>query len=659
MRYVLPMIRGWQRLVLLALPLACCLVLLLPATSEAHAILLQSDPAQDAVLKSPPSQVRMWFSEDLNPTFSTAQVLSGSTKQRVAEQDAHVASSNTREMDLSLTQNLPPSVYIVLWRTQSADDGHVLNGSFIFSVAAADGTVPKFNGSLPTSSSLGSSSTGGSTGQLDGPTLFSLIMVTLVDLGCVFWVGAQLWRMFVPPAEQEESAEHQEIRQQEERRFEHLFALPSLLLILLANLGVLVGQGMVIAGGQAFSPRLLIGLASNGRFGTYWTMREIAVVLALLIASYVFFTKQRPRIISASLSWINLALGLALLIAVTLSGHAAAANNNILVFAVLVDWLHLLAASLWVGGMLYISTTYLPVLKGRSLKERVSSLLSTLPRYSPLAITGVVIMAVSGPFNATVHMNSWAQLISTAYGRALIIKVLLVCAMLVTSAIHVRIFRPRLAKDFAKYNALSTETAERADVNADEERSEEENGEQESEKEATSVSSEQYKHLEGEVIRQMVRLTKTLRWEPLLGVGVLLCTGLLNVFAGTLLPAAPVPPPTQQQTTPNKPFTATVTTSDHLYTAQLQVSPNRFGPNTFTVHVLDKNGKPDTNVGVSLYTTMLDMDMGTTALNLQPDNKGGFSADGDLDMAGNWQIRVEIRTPDFKLHEGTVKLITP
>lgn len=661
MKYVLPMIRGWQRILLLALPLACCLVLLLPATSEAHAILLQSDPAQDAVLKSPPSQVRMWFSEDLNPTFSTAQVLSGSTKQRVDLQDAHVSSSNTREMDLSLSANLPPSVYIVLWRTQSADDGHVLNGSFIFSVAAADGTVPKFNGSIPTNSSLGSSSTGGATGQLDGPTLFSLIMVTLVDLGSVFWVGAQLWRMFVPPDEQEESTEHKEIRQQEERRFERFFALPSLLLILLANVGVLIGQGLVIAGGQAFSPRLLIGLASNGRFGTYWTMREIVVVVALLIALYIFFTKQRPRIISASLSWVNLVLGLALLIAVTLSGHAAAANNSILVFAVMVDWLHLLAASLWVGGMMYISTTYLPILKGRSLKERTSSLLSTLPRYSPLAITGVIIMAVSGPFNATVHMNSLAQLISTAYGRALVVKVLLVCALLVTSATHVRIFRPRLAKDFAKYNALSAvETAEKADMNTNEEGSEEgESEEQSKEKEAAQVSSEQYKHMESEVARQTARLTKTLRWEPLLGVGVLLCTGLLNVFAGTLLPAAPVPPPTQQQTTPNKPFTTTVTTSDHLYTAQLQISPNHFGPNTFTVHVRDKNGKPDTNVGVSLYTTMLDMDMGTTALNLQPDNKGGFSADGDLDMGGNWQIRVEIRTPDFKLHEGTVKFITP
>jgi copper transport protein len=72
------------------------------------ALLLQSDPAQDTVLKSPPSLVHMWFSEDLNPTFSTAQVIGGSSMRRVDLQDAHVSSSNTREMDLSLQQMFPP-----------------------------------------------------------------------------------------------------------------------------------------------------------------------------------------------------------------------------------------------------------------------------------------------------------------------------------------------------------------------------------------------------------------------------------------------------------------------------------------------------------------------------------------------------------------------
>jgi len=60
-----------RRLLLIAIPLALGLMLFFPLTSEAHAVLLRSDPARDTVLNQAPPQVRMWFSEALNPTFST------------------------------------------------------------------------------------------------------------------------------------------------------------------------------------------------------------------------------------------------------------------------------------------------------------------------------------------------------------------------------------------------------------------------------------------------------------------------------------------------------------------------------------------------------------------------------------------------------------
>ncbi|HET7640213.1 MAG TPA: copper resistance protein CopC, partial [Ktedonobacteraceae bacterium] len=138
-----------RRFLFIALPLALCLSFLLPATASAHAILLRSDPAQDTVLNTPPPQVRMWFSEDLNPAFSTAVVVNA-TNQRVDKQDAHVSPGDSKEMDVSLNSNLAPSVYVVIYRTDSADDGHILRGSFIFTVARPDGTVPSLNGnSLP------------------------------------------------------------------------------------------------------------------------------------------------------------------------------------------------------------------------------------------------------------------------------------------------------------------------------------------------------------------------------------------------------------------------------------------------------------------------------------------------------------------------------
>ena len=653
-------------LVALALPLALLLTLIFPATASAHAILLRSDPAQDSVLSIPPQQVRMWFSEDLNPTFTTADVINGA-RERVDNHDAHISPNDTKEMDLTLKPNLPPAVYIVVYRTQSAADGHILTGSFIFSVARPDGTVPTLSpGTNPGQGLLGgSNSTGSSTGQLNGPTLFSLIMITLVELGAVFWVAAQLWVNFVLSLSSEQHAEERSINERVQQRFERRFSLPALLMLLLANIGVLVGQAINITGGNwagAFSPSLLASLATSGRFGTYWLMRELVIIVAIILSLYMLWRKQRPQLVNRLLPLINLSLGLALFIAITMSGHAAAASSNILVYSILVDWIHLVAAALWVGGMMYIATIYLPVLGKYSLVERTRSLLTILPYFSPLAVAGVLLMAVTGPFSATFRLNSWDQFLTTTYGRALLVKIVLVGGLLLTSAIHVGLLRPRLRKEYKKYNyviqRLQSHQAATVALNSVVKL----DGQQaptttEKPDHTTKNIAQQVKLREERVARRTRRLMTILRWEPLLGVAVLVCAGLLNVFGGTLLPATAAQPQTGGQ---SKPFNTSVQTTDGKFTATLNINPNRFGTNVFTVSVVDNSTHASTtNVGVALYTTMLDMDMGTDNINLLPDGKGHFTATGDLGMGGHWAIRIQIRTPDDTLHEAKVDFFTP
>ncbi len=647
----------WRSVVPIILPLAVLIFLLSPQVVSAHAILLRSDPAKDSLLPAPPDQIRMWFSEDLNPLFSTAYVVNAANgaknvqndiKTHVDKGDARVSTTDAKEMDVSLKPNLPSAVYVVLYRTQSAEDGHILYGSFVFTIAAADGSIPSFNGSLPQQGAFGGS--GGSSGQLDGPTLFSLIMITLVDLGAIFWVGAQFWRVFVISELQSEDQSKQAIFQQMERRFDRRFSGLVLLLILLANIGVLIGQALMLTNGQwgqAFAPSLLISLVAHGQFATFWVMRQVVVLLALLLMGITLVIKLPKRWAMASMSWGNFILGLALLVALTLSGHAAATNSDVRVYAVLADFLHLVAVALWVGGMIYIAVVYLPVLKSKSWQQQAASLLTTLPGYSPLAITGVVLMALSGPFNAATRLLSWDQLFSTAYGRTLLIKIVLVGAMLVTSAIHVLLLRPRLAKDWRTYQKASEEPAE--------------SSEEEKPADPTPIAGTQMKELEERIAQQTRRLSAILRWEPAIGVAVLLCTGLLAVFSGTLLPVETSQTASQPQRAPSKPLNTTVETTDQQFQVMIKINPNHFGTNVFLATVLDSKGNavPTSQIGVSFYTTMLDMDMGTGVINLQPDGKGHFSGSGDLDMPGNWQVRIEIRTLDATLHEATLKFFTP
>jgi copper transport protein len=660
-----------RRNVLLAVQLALCLTLLFPAIASAHAILLRSDPAKDSVLSVAPQQVRMWFSEALNPAFSTAVVVDGENK-RVDNRDAHVSSHDATEMDLTLQSNLPPAVYIVIWRTDSADDGHILRGSFLFSVARPDGSVPTLSpGSNPGANVLGSGNlTGLYTGQIDGPTLFNLVMITLVELGAVFWMGAQLWISFVLTISVEAHAEERSVNGRAQQRFERYFSLPTLAVLFVANIGVLVGQALNLTGGDlasALSPSLLTGLATSGRFGFYWLMREIVLLIAMILSFYILWRQQRPRFVNMLLPVANLFLGSALFIAITMSGHAAAVNANLVSYAIVLDWLHLLAAALWVGSMMYIATIYLPVLRRLSLPEQARSLVTVLPSFTPLAIAGVLIMAVTGPFSATFHLSSWQQFLSTAYGRALLAKILLVGGLLITSTLHVGLLRPRLKKEYQKYSYV----AERLQVAQAGEAAAEQNHAPVlvTQQQATTTTAEpnrasrlltqQVKLREGRLATRTRRLSRILRWEPLLGASVLMCVGLMNVFAGTL---SPISAAQQQQQTGGKPqpFSASVRTTDGTFMVTLTVNPNRFGTNVFTVSAVDTStGAPAINIGVSLYTTMLDMDMGTDTVNLQPDGKGHFSGTGDLAMAGDWQIRIQIRTPDATLHEASVKLLTP
>jgi len=514
----------------------------------------------------------------------------------------------------------------------------------------------------------GDNLTGLYTGQLDGPTFFNLIMITLVELGAIFWMGAQLWINFVLTISSEAHVEERNTNERVQRRFERYFSLPILIVLFLANIGVLIGQALYLTGrnlASAISPTLLAGLTTSGRIGIYWMMRELVILLAIILALYMILQPQRSRITRNALPIANLALASALLIAITMSSQATAVNPNIVSYVIVIDWLHLLAASLWVGGIIFIATNYLPALKRLRINEHAHSLVTVLPYFSPLAIAGVAIMAVTGPFSATFHLTSWQQFLSTAYGRALLIKIALIGGLLITSAIEVGILRPRLRKEYQKYSYA----AYRLHAIQEREEIEEQNstsalGQQArtttiEPSRATKLLAQQVRLREGRLSKQTQLLSKVLRWEPVLGVGVVICVGLMNVFAGTLSPSGVAQ---QQQQAVNKPqaYTTTAQTKDGQFKVTLSVNPNRFGTNVFTVSVEDAaTGKAVTNIGVSLFTIMLDMDMGTDTVKLLPDGKGHFSGTGDLSMPGNWEIRVQIRTPDGTLHETSVKFVTP
>ena len=254
-------------------------------------------------------------------------------------------------------------------------------------------------------------------------------------------------------------------------------------------------------------------------------------------------------------------------------------------------------------------------------------------------------MAITGPFSATVHLTSWTQLLTTAYGWALSMKIVLVGALLLTSAIHVFWLRPQVRKEYKKYLHVLARHQSGSGVALSDH--------------AASLIAGQVKLRERRVAQRTQRLKRILRFEPILGVAVLLCVGLMNVFAGTLAPVATAPQ-AQQQTAITASQSYTALTSDHMLNVTLKITPDVAGPNLFIVTVQNAiTHKAMTDVSVVVTISSLDMDMGTAIVSAPPAGKGSFKATSNLLMGGNWQVRIQLRTPDHVNHVAIIKVVTP
>ena len=118
-----------KRILIAALCAAQTLISATPAA--AHAFLDHASPPVGGTLRSPPAEVRLWFTQELEPAFSTLSVQDANGK-RVDKADIKVEGDGV-VMRVSLPQ-LDPGRYKVKWRALSVDT-HVTEGDFTFEVA--------------------------------------------------------------------------------------------------------------------------------------------------------------------------------------------------------------------------------------------------------------------------------------------------------------------------------------------------------------------------------------------------------------------------------------------------------------------------------------------------------------------------------------------
>ena len=109
----------------------------------------------------------------------------------------------------------------------------------------------------------------------------------------------------------------------------------------------------------------------------------------------------------------------------------------------ILTWIHITCAAIWVGGSLFIGVVFAPILKKMSMpiEERLQLMIKVGRRFNKLAVPALIILMATGMYQAHLILQQSDILLESSYGNVLVIKIILVVALIVTFAIHVRVIR--------------------------------------------------------------------------------------------------------------------------------------------------------------------------------------------------------------------------
>lgn len=348
-----------------------------------------------------------------------------------------------------------------------------------------------------------------------------------------------------------------------------------------------------LATSQDVPKNVVIPLAGTRETGTWLTL--IWLVLAGVILLTIAFTSDAAQLAQP---------------------HAS---------AVVLDWLYLAAQSMWFGALAYLGYVLLPLLLIVEPHHYGETFASLLRRLTPPALGTLGVLLVSGLFLSESSLSSAQQLLTDPYGRALLVKIVLIVLMLMFSVYILFVIRPKLARQAVLLPVVDVELPAR-------------------------------RRRQSALERTVQRLGQTLKFQSWLGAGALLCAALMAFYAPPIVFPANSYAISTCSGTPRgcqaSPSTAAINAQMQKVgnlTVTLVVLPGRVDyANTVVVTINDSQGNPVTDAQVQLSTNMELMDMGTAHATVKGGNPtyiATFNKDAAFSMSGAWDITVRIQRP--------------
>ena len=371
-----------------------------PALADAHATLVHASPGEQSRLERPPTEIVLRFDQAVAVPENAIVVLATDGRRLSG---AVSRASRGRVLRVPVSGLAAGEGYTVRWRMLSAD-GHVGTGVYTFGVGI---DAP------PPTEAVGAS---GQTWRDDLARWALFASLSLL-------VGVVGIRLLVLPRVVDPLVE----------RRVHVLGVLGAVAALNAGLAGLVvrsANALQVSGVDLLYADLS-PFAESTRFGIAFLVTTLGFGLCLttLVIAWALDLPQ--------LRWPAFVLALVLIWSYPLSGHQATEPDST-VLAQVADGVHLVAALLWVGGIVTLAVVVWP-LAPRLRRE-------AFVRFSRLAVVLVGVLVVAGTFVAVERLPEVADLWSTSYGQTLLVKLALVLLALAWGGAHHALVRPRLER---------------------------------------------------------------------------------------------------------------------------------------------------------------------------------------------------------------------
>jgi putative copper export protein len=293
---------------------------------------------------------------------------------------------NGLQLEVTLSRQLPKDVYSVNWLGVSATDGHVDGGAFAFGVQ--EKPAPSSVVVVPLSHQSATTDVVGAVGRW------------LLYAGLVLMVGAASTSLLVFRGKLPAGG---------------VVILRIVAVLGVAGLCVMVWTEKILVGAPSLMP---LFLTSEGKL-----LLALGVALLLCIVAIVLVDLWPAR---WSLWLVGVAGSAAMLVHVV-AGHAAA-GSSLWLLNTAVQWVHLTAVGVWVGGLFWL----LLGLRGAEPAARGAA----VGRFVTIATAMLVVVLLTGLARAMVELGSPGALVDTGYGITLLVKIALVAALVVLGALN-------------------------------------------------------------------------------------------------------------------------------------------------------------------------------------------------------------------------------